>query len=82
MDVRYISGRKYFVRPCPFCGKTDKLSLPSEETFEDLRAQYGRAAITISCSRCKIDMYEYDDGTGIFVEKVNALIKKWGKRNG
>ena len=71
------------VKPCPFCGSRDRLSIMSREFFNKLVDDDGRAKIDIECTRCKLEMSDYDHG-GIdndYDFRRKRLISKWNNRH-
>ena len=70
------------VKPCPFCGSRDRLSIMSREFFNKLVETDGRAKIDIDCKHCKIEMSDYDfDGNNDYAFRRKRLISKWNDRS-
>ena len=64
--------------PCPFCGNTE-LELTPKNFYDELLEEHGRACISVSCHKCKTDMYEHTDDV-TYEDKVELLIEKWNRR--
>ena len=86
--IRYSCDRKYFtckdikeLKPCPFCGGKD-LTITPRSGFKRVLKEHGRATISMSCTKCHIDMYEHSYNGNDFDTKAKILIEKWNERKG
>ena len=73
-----IKGIK--VRPCPFCGDTDEISITPRKSYNKMYKENGTATISLMCERCKTEMYEHDFDDFDYVAKVRILVEKWNTR--
>lgn len=75
-----LDMKEYKVKPCPFCGKTEFLSVMPRDFFEELYDKNGGACLTITCSKCHVDMYEHDFNYNDYHAKARILVDKWNRR--
>lgn len=68
------------LKPCPFCGKDDKILISSAQTFQKLYCEYGSATIHLDCTRCGLSLYEHSYHGSHYAVKAKRLIKKWNNR--
>lgn len=70
-------------KPCPLCGKTDRLELSKREWFyESLHKDGIGSCVRLSCERCHLDLYQHtykwsDFNTWNYDIVVGELKKKW-----
>ena len=50
---------------CPFCGRTDKVVVMTEDFFYELQGRHDTAALTVTCKRCEAVMWEHTYGKEI-----------------
>lgn len=89
IKIRYNYGTGYYedeniecLKPCPFCGKIDKLTITSKSDFQNLYCENGYATINLKCERCSLNLYEHEYTGSKYEVKVRKLVKKWNKRKG
>jgi hypothetical protein len=89
IKIRYSASTEYYenkdietLKPCPLCGKTDKLVITSKSNFQDLYCEHGSATISIECERCSLYLYELGYAGSKYDVKVKKLVKKWNERKG
>lgn len=67
------------LKPCPFCGGM-KFRFSDKSKYYELLVEHGIACISMSCEKCKLDMYEHTDSIRNYDKKLEKLIKKWNSR--
>ena len=65
---------------CPFCGRTDKVVVMTEDFFYELQGRHGTAALTVTCKRCEAVMWEHTHMVKKYERRVDMLRRKWNKR--
>lgn len=70
------------VKPCPFCGSKDHLSLTMQENFEKIQSESkdNTACIRISCNQCSLDLYEHTHDIHDYNVRLELLLIKWNNR--
>lgn len=69
------------IAACPFCGMTDKLTITSRKSFDEMLIEKGSAIISINCKRCNLDLYEHSYSGKNFALRAMILLDKWNRRN-
>ncbi len=66
-------------KPCPLCGKEDRLTLTQKRFYYDLMHKYGNAMMNIRCWRCDISvaMYSSQSVSNNYEILVGKLKEKW-----
>lgn len=89
IKIRYNYGTEYYedeniecLKPCPFCGKTDELSITAKSSFQEVYCESGSATINLECRRCSLNLYEHEYAGSKYEVKVKKLVKKWNERKG
>lgn len=87
--ILYNNSTEYYedeniecLKPCPFCGKIDEVTITSKSSFSELYCEHGSATISIGCKRCSLNLYEHRYTGSKYEVKVRQLVKKWNKRKG
>lgn len=75
-----VSEVMKILKPCPFCGKKDRLVLPKRETYEELVSKTGSACISLACKNCNLEIYEHTHSILNFGTRLGLLIAKWNIR--
>jgi hypothetical protein len=68
------------LKPCPFCGCTDKLAITDKDNFIKNYAENGSATIRLECERCHLDFHEHDYEGDNYDIKAQTLMIKWNNR--
>lgn len=69
-----------YVKGCPLCGKTDRLTITPKDTFDRLIAESGSACISLDCNRCNWSLTEHDYRGDDYGVKAGILVTKWNTR--
>ena len=68
-------------KPCPICGKTDRLEVMTERSYNKLfRYTGGTGCTRIRCWRCNMDLYAHSceaNDTWNYQILVGKLKEKW-----
>ena len=66
-------------KPCPICGKTDRLNLTQKEFYYHLMHNYKSGMITVRCWRCDLALNAYSSQsiTNNYEILVGKLKEKW-----
>lgn len=70
------------VKPCPICGKHDKLRVMSKKFFEECEHKYETTLIDIECRRCDLVMKDYTLDEHDYDKRRAELANKWNMRGG
>ena len=69
------------VKPCPFCGSNERLSITTRETFDKLVAENGGALISIVCHNCDLEFKDFDrENINDYDLVKTRLLRNWNKR--
>lgn len=66
-------------KPCPICGKTDRLTLTQKNDYYSLMHKYGKTLVTVRCWRCDLEMHVYShlSVSNNYEILVGKLKEKW-----
>lgn len=85
---QFLGNGKYFeddsidsLKPCPFCGKVDMISITSKACFSENYLEHGSATISLNCQRCDLDIYETSYSGTKYETKARILVQKWNERS-
>ena len=70
-------------KPCPMCGKRDRVFIETRNFYEDLLREHGKACLEIECDRCRVKLttYAHDFANEIGYDKrVEDIRDKWNTR--
>lgn len=70
------------VKPCPFCGNSQKLFITDEKLYRELVEENGSSLIGISCNVCNTTQRLYSIPDNNYWMGVGMLISKWNTRHG
>lgn len=68
------------VKPCPFCGEADDLTLSNPDIYEELVAEDGSSVIIITCEKCKAELHQHDVPRNNYMMGAMMLIERWNHR--
>lgn len=69
------------MKPCPFCGQKDELSITSKEIFNELEEEDGRACIKVRCGRCDLEKTDYHFDFTDYNDRLVLLVITWNERH-
>ncbi len=82
-DFIIDSEEKEEVKPCPICGKSDKLYITSRENFETLAKEKDCNVAVIRCNGCGLEVYShYTCKAHGYEPHINEAIQKWNSLGG
>lgn len=67
-------------KPCPFCGKSDRLEVLGETRYEELVNANLRALVQIRCKRCDMVFMDFTFEEKDYNKRMEILRTKWNKR--
>ena len=68
------------VRPCPFCGMQERLTITDPESYEKLVAEHGSSVIVLRCKGCDMDLSQHDIPGNNYMMGAGKLIERWNHR--
>jgi len=67
-------------KPCPFCGRSDKVVVMTDKFFYELQGEYDAATLTVRCERCRAELNDHSWKERNYNRRVAILRRKWNKR--
>ena len=70
-------------KPCPICGKRDRMFVMAKDFYENLMRLHGRSTMEIECNRCHLQLLTYSHH---FIEelgydkRIEDIRDKWNTR--
>lgn len=83
IDREAEEGVEEKVKPCPICGKSDKLQITSREEYEALAKEKDAHVAVIRCNRCGLEVYShYTCQAHRYEPHINEAVQKWNSLGG
>lgn len=64
-------------KPCPLCGKLDRLDFTQQDTYERLRDTHGSACVTVECRRCNLELRDHTSEISEYEDRMVLLRNNW-----
>lgn len=77
---RYIEEQDG-IKPCPFCGRSDEVTIMTDEFYQDLLDDSKTDVMHIQCERCRADIYCGDNDSD-YKTAVSNAVRVWNTRGG
>lgn len=68
------------IKPCPFCGELDDLTITDAGSYGDLVEAHGSSLISINCRKCDLEKKLYRIPGNNYMLGLGILITKWNTR--
>lgn len=69
------------LKPCPICGRNDRLVISKKDKYEELLEKNGSAMISMECKRCDLELKNYDHyNINNYAVLRSMLINRWNER--
>lgn len=69
------------MKPCPFCGKKDELTITSKRIFTELMEENGSACISANCGRCNVEKTDHHRDFTDYNDRLVLLVSAWNERH-
>ena len=74
-QMRQIKG----FRPCPFCEKTDRMLISTEDSLQNQLKDGDGASLSIECIKCGLQVWVHTEKEITYQMIVSMLQKKWNR---
>ena len=78
MIISKMQTGDYELKPCPFCG--GEAEFDSQDFFEDLEAEHGRACIGVKCEACHVSLLDHTTDEHDYFVRTFIVGEKWNRR--
>lgn len=76
--ITKMQSGDFEIKPCPFCGGQPKMM--SQDFFEALVGDNGRALISIECPNCDLSLHDHTHDEQDYFIRVFLITEKWNRR--
>lgn len=76
--ITKMQSGDFELKPCPFCGGQPKMM--SQDFFEGLVEDNGRACISVDCPNCNLSLHDHTRDENNYFVRAFLITEKWNRR--
>lgn len=76
--ITKMQSGDFELKPCPFCGGKPKMM--SQDFFEKLVEDNGRACISVDCPNCNLSLHDHTRDENNYFIRAFLITEKWNRR--